>query len=120
MYLTLALLSCNLTRDRAVDLVCQPVLTCNGFQLEHTLDVLFHLIYIIRGVFIFANDSLILHNCLRRMTEHLCYVEVERFNTITLNEREVSVASGFTNNIHRCTLTLSNLLYVLEVLLINE
>ena len=54
------------------------------------------------------------------MTEHLGYVKVERFNAIALLEREMGVASGLTNHIHRGALALSYLLYVFNMFLVNQ
>ena len=118
--LTLTLLAGNFTCDRAVNLIGQPVLAGHSFQLKHALEVFLHLIYTIRNILIFALNGLICHDCLWRMTEHLSHVQVEWLDTIALDKREVGIACGLTDNIHRCTLTLSNLLHVVEMLLVNE
>ena len=54
------------------------------------------------------------------MTEHLRHVQVEWLNTIALYKCEMGIACGLTNNIHRCTFTLCNLLHVVEMFLVNE
>ena len=54
------------------------------------------------------------------MSEHLGYVEVERLHTVALAEREVCIAGGLTDNIHRGTLALSYLLYIFNMLLVDE
>ena len=63
---------------------------------------------------------LIFHDGLGRMSKHLCHIQVKRFLSISLYEREVSVASGLTYHIQRCTLTFGNRLHVVKMLLVNE
>ena len=36
LYLALALLACYLTSYRAVNLICQPILTCHSLKLQYT------------------------------------------------------------------------------------
>ena len=64
--------------------------------------------------------SIILHDGLWRVTEHLSDIEVERLHTVALLEREVGIASGLTNDIQRSTLALSNLTYMFDMLLVDE
>ncbi len=64
--------------------------------------------------------SIILHNGLWRVTEHLSNIQIEWLHTIALLEREVGIASGLTYYIQRSTLALSNLSNVLNVLLVDE
>ena len=54
------------------------------------------------------------------MAEHLGYVQIERLYAIALLEREVGIAGGLADNIHRGTLALGNLLYVFDVFLVNQ
>ena len=67
-----------------------------------------------------ALNGLVLHHCLWSVAEHLRYVEVERTFSIALNEREVSVAGRFADDIHRSTLAVGNLFHVVEVLFVDE
>ena len=54
------------------------------------------------------------------MAEHLGYVQIERLHAIALFEGEVGIAGGLSDNIHRGTLALGNLLYVFDVFLVNQ
>ena len=54
------------------------------------------------------------------MTKHLSHIQIERLHTVALLEREVGIASGFTYYIQWSTLTLSNLTYMLDMLLVDE
>ncbi len=66
LQLALALLTCNLTCYGAVNLVGQPILTCNSLQLQHVTQVLLYLIITVCYVLIFALNGLINHICLGR------------------------------------------------------
>ena len=116
----LRLLARNLTRHRAVDLVGQPILAGHGLELQHAADILVNLVCRIRHILIVVHHRLVAHHGLRRMTEHLCHVEVEGFLAVALDEAEVGVACGVTDNIERCTLAGCNLLHAVEVLLVDE
>ena len=118
--LTLALLTGNLTRYGAVHLVGQPVLTSHSLHLENTLQVLVEVVGRISYILIFALYGLVDHYGLRRMTEHLSYVEVERLHAVSLLEAEVSIASGLTNHVHRSTLTVGNLLNLADIFFVDE
>ena len=54
------------------------------------------------------------------MSEHLCHVEVEGFHAVTLFEGEVGITCRLTDDIHRGTLTLGNLLDMLDMFLVDE
>jgi hypothetical protein len=54
------------------------------------------------------------------VTEHLSHFEVERTHAVALLESKVSVACTFTYDIERCTLALSNLTHMVDVLFLNE
>ncbi len=54
------------------------------------------------------------------MTEHLRHIEVEGLLAVALNEAEVGVTCGVTDNIERCALAGCNLLHAVEVLLVDE
>ena len=93
--LALALLAGNLTSNGTVHLVGQPVLTSHSLKLKHAayilveyvvLAVLRLLLMCIFSVTIVAFHCLVAHNGLRRVTEHLGYVEVERLNAVALLE----------------------------------
>ena len=120
--LTLTLLAGNLTRHRTVHLVGEPVLTGNGLQLEHVLDILLKGLSLGRvgGGSIMALYGLVHHIGLGRMTEHLGHIEVERLDAVALLEREVGIAGGLTDHIQRGTLALGNLAYMLDMLFVDE
>ena len=118
--LTLALLTGNLTCHRAIDLVRQPVLTGDGLQLEHALQILVDLILTVGHVLIVTLHGIIAHDGLRRVSEHLGHVEVEGFHTVALFEGEVGITCGLTDHIQRGTLALGNLTYMFDMLLVDE
>ena len=64
--------------------------------------------------------SLVDHHRLWRMSEHLGHVEVERLDAVALHKREVCVAGGLANDIHRGAFALGNAAYVVDVLLVDE
>ena len=61
LQLTLALLTCNLTCYGAVNLVGQPILTCNSLQLQHVTQVLLYLIVTVCYILILTFNRLINH-----------------------------------------------------------
>ena len=54
------------------------------------------------------------------MTKHLSNIQIEWLHTVALLEREVGIASGLTYYIQWSTLTLSNLTYMLDMLLVDK
>ncbi len=60
--LTLTLLTGNLTRHRAVDLIRQPVLTSHSLQLEHAVEVFVDLILRVGDVLIVTLYGIIFHD----------------------------------------------------------
>ena len=118
--LTLTLLTGNLTCHTAVYLISQPVLTSHSLQLEYTLEVFVDLILRISDVLIMTLHGIVTHDGLRRVTKHLSHIEIEGLHTVALLEREVGITCGLTNHIQRCTLALSNLTHVFDMLLVDE
>ena len=118
--LTLALLACNLTCHRTVHLVREPVLTSHGLQLQHAFQIFIEPRGIVSHGLVESLHGSIAHDGLRRVTKHLCHIEVERLHAIGLAEREVSIARGLTDYIKRSTLALGNLTHVVDVLLVDE
>ena len=96
LYASLALLACYLSRNRTVNLVCQPVLASHGFKLQHAVKVFVNLVLVVFHVVVMALNSSVHHHSLWRVAEHLCHVEVERSDTVSLLEGEVCVACCFT------------------------
>ena len=64
--------------------------------------------------------SLIAHDGLWRMAEHLRHIQVERLHAVALYEREMGIASGFTHHIQWGTLALSNFPDMLDMLFVDE
>ena len=62
LYLTLALLTSNLTCYRTVYLIGQPVLTSHSLQLQYTVEVFINLILAVGHVLIVTFYSIIFHN----------------------------------------------------------
>ncbi len=118
--LTLTLLTGNLSCYRTVHLVGQPVLTSHCLQLEYAVEVFVNLILTVGHVLVVTLYSIILHDGLGRVAEHLGNIQIERLHAVALLEREVGVASGFSDYIQRGTLALGNLTHMFNVLLVNE
>ena len=88
---SLTLLAGYLTGHGAVHLVCEPVLTSYGLELQYVAYVLVEFLRLlchvaIVGVCIVAFHSLVLHYSLGRVAEHLCHIEVERTHSVALYE----------------------------------
>ena len=64
--------------------------------------------------------SIVSHDSLRRVAEHLSHIEVEWLHTVALLEREMGIASGLTNHIQRGTLALCNLTDMFDMLFVDE
>ena len=64
--------------------------------------------------------SIIFHNGLWRVPEHLSHIQIKWLHAVALLEREVGIASGFPDYIQRGTLTLGNLTYMFDMLLVDE
>ena len=60
------------------------------------------------------------HDCLWRVSKHLCYIKVERLYTVTLNKAKVSISCGMSHHVHGRTLSFCNLFHVVKMLFINE
>ena len=117
---TLTLLTGNLTRYRAVHLIGEPVLTSYRLELEHLLYILCEIVLSIFSIAIVALYGVVYHDGLGRRAEHLVYGEVEGTYAILLLEGEAGITGGFTDYVHRSTLTLGNLLHMLDSLLTDE
>ena len=61
-----------------------------------------------------------MHVGLGRVAKHLCHIEVERTDTVTLLKSKVCVTRRFAHHIQRRTFTLSNLTHVFDMFLVNE
>ena len=109
-----------LTCYGTVYLIRQPVLTSHSFKLEHVGQIFVKVLNVVGNVFILALNGFIHHDCLGRVSEHLRHIKVEGTHTIRLLESKVSIASTFTYNIHRSTLTFSNLTHMFDVFFLNE
>ena len=125
LYLALALLSGHLACHRAVHLVGEPVLAGYGLELKNTLKVFLdgsgHVASQAIGYGgIVPFHRIVAHDRLWRMAEHLCHIEVKRLHTVALPEREVCIARGLADYIHRGTLALCYLAHVLNVFLVDE
>ena len=120
LYLSLTLLAGNLSRYRAVHFVRQPVLTSHSLQLQHVREIVVQLLLFVSDVLIMVRNGRISHNRLGRVSEHLRHIQVERFHTIALHEREMGIARRLTHHIHRCTFTFSNLPHLLNMLFVDE
>ena len=120
MKFALCLLAGHFSGDAAVYFVRQPVLAGHGFELEHVGEVFLQVSDVVRDVFVAAHDSLVDHDGLRRMAEHLSDVEVERPDAIALLKSEMGVASRFANDIHRRPLTLGDAPHVVKVFLLDK
>lgn len=64
--------------------------------------------------------SLVYHVCFRRRTKHLVYCQVERTYAISLFECKTVIACCFSNNVHRRTFAVGNLLYMFDCFFINQ
>ena len=122
LYLTLTLLTGNLTCHGAVYLIRQPVFAGDSLQLKHSLDEFIYRFYSSCSIYIliFPLYGIVTHDGLGRVSEHLCHIKVERLHTISLFEGEMGITGGLTDYIHRGTLTLCDLLYMLNMFLVDE
>ena len=77
---------CYLTRYGAVYLIGQPIFTSHSFELEHAVDIFVEVRGIVGNVLIFAFHCFVDHHRLRRVSKHLCHIEVERTLAISLYE----------------------------------
>ena len=123
----MTLLTSNLTCHRAVNLVGQPVLTCHSLKSEHILYITIKCIrevllarLVIYSWCIVSFNGLVVHHRNRRVTEHLCHVEVEWLNAVALTEREVCIARSLTHHIQRGTLAFGNAAHMFDMLLVDE
>ena len=64
--------------------------------------------------------SVVFHDGLGRVSKHLSHIEVEGLHTITLLKREVSIASGLTDNIQRSTFAFCNLTDMLDMFFVDK
>ena len=78
--------------------------------MKHTIQIVVKMVFVILDILISAFYGLIYHDSLRRMTKHLCHIQVKRLHTISLLETEMSITCRLTDHIHRRTFTLGNLL----------
>ena len=62
----------------------------------------------------------VFHDCFRRMSEHLCHVEVEGAHAVALFEREMLVAGRLAHNVHRGALAHGYFVYVVYVFFVDE
>ena len=120
LQLTLTLLTGNLTGYRAVYLIGEPVLTCHRLELEYLLYIVCEVVLRVVGIAIVALYGLVHHDGLGRRAEHLVYSQVEGTYAILLLEGKAGIAGSLTHHIHRGTLTLGNLLHMLECLFADE
>ena len=106
--LTLALLASYTTRDGAVDLVRQPVLTSDSLLLQHLIEVVLDTSSVIAEGGISLVDMLVDHVGLGRRTEHIRQRQVNGLITTCLFEGQVHIVRGATDDVHRSALTLSD------------
>ena len=116
----LALLLCYLTGYGAVHFVGEPVFTSHSFELEHILEIFIQEGCIVLRSVVVALHGIVGHHGLRRVTKHLCYVEVEGAHAVFLLKSEVSIASGFTHHIERCALTFGNFAHLVDIFFFDE
>ena len=88
--------------------------------MEHAVEVFVNLILTVGHVLIVALYSIVFHDGLGRVTEHLGNIQIEWLHTVALSEREVGVSSGLADHIHRSTLALSNLTNMFDVFLVDK
>ena len=88
--------------------------------MEHILEIFIQESCIVLCSGVVALHRNVGHHGLRRVTKHLCYVEVEGTHTVFLLESEVGIASGFTHHIERCALAFSNFAHLVDVFFFDE
>ena len=104
-----ALLMGNPTRHGTVDLVRQPVFTSYRLNLQYLLDILFNLI---GTIFYFCKMlfyTLVVHDRLWRIPEHIGHLQIDRLLPgLPILEHEAVISGGFPHHVHRRTLTVCN------------
>src|SRR5574344_1466700 len=120
LYLPLTLLASYFTCYTSVHFVSQPVFTGYSFQLQHTIDVFVKFILCISNIIIITFYCFVYHVCLRRMTQHLSHIEVERFDSVPLYTCAVGITCCFTYNIQRGAFTFCYFTNMFDMFLINK
>ena len=116
----LTLLARNLARYRTVHFVSEPVLASHRLQLEHVVEIFVEMTRLVGGIFVVAHNRLVHHDRLRRMAKHLCHIEIERTNAVSLHKTEMSIARSLAHHIHWCAFAFRNLAHMVEVFLVDE
>ena len=120
LQLTQTLLTGDLARYTAVDLVRQPVFAGYGFELEHIFEVAVQIGFLIFYRRICFVDRLIFHDGTRRLTEHVLEFDIDGAYAILLLENKLHVIRRLTDNVHRSAFTFSDTPHTLNVFFFHQ
>ena len=116
-----ALLHCNLSGHRAVNLVGEPVFARNRLKLKHLLQIIGHFCGVVFQIGILLFDGFVVHYGARRVAKHIGKLQIDRvFVGLLVGESELHIARGLAHNIHWRALAVGNLLQVVYILVFQH